>query len=146
MLAKMLGHRSSWVPLILRIGVGLTFFFSGLPKLTNIGGTVGFFTTLGIPVPGVTAPFIGILECIGGLLVLFGIGTRLISLLLIGDMIVAILAARLGGQQGLLTLGLPNGWSSVRTEFMLLLASLSLVLMGPGAPSVEKSMLKRELP
>ena len=105
-----------------------------------------YYRALGLPVPGVSAPFIGILECFGGLALLLGIGTRLVSMLLICDMIVAILASKLGGAQGLLTLGLPNGWTALRLELMLMLGALSLVLMGPGTPSLEKSVFKREIP
>jgi putative oxidoreductase len=145
MLAKIFDKGNSGViPLVIRIGVGLTFFFAGWSKLGNFA--VPFFTQLGIPAPGITGPFITLLEMIGGLCILLGIGTRFFSLLLIGDMVVAILAARLGGQQGLLTLGLPGGWNSLRTEFLLMLGCLALLLSGPGAISVERSMLKREIP
>ena len=146
MLAKMFGNRAHWAPLLLRIGVGLAFFFSGLQKLTGIAGTVGFFSSLGLPVPGVTAPMIGIIECFGGLALLLGIGTRLAGLLLICDMVVAILVARLPGAQGLLAQGLPGGWGAVRLELILLLGALSLVLTGPGATSIEMAVLKREIP
>ncbi len=146
MLEKMVGNRAHLVPLIIRIGVGLAFFFSGLQKLLGIAGTVGFFGTLGLPIPGVTAPFIGIVECFGGLALLLGIGTRLASVLLICDMTVAILAARLPGAQGLLAQGLPNGWAAVRTELLLGLGCLALLFTGPGSTSLETNVLKREIP
>lgn len=144
MIGKIFGKGDgSWVPVLLRIGVGLTFLFAGWSKLSNFA--VPFFTQLGIPAPGITGPFITFLELIGGLCILLGIGTRFFSLLLIGDMVVAILAARLGGQQGLLTLGLPNGWNAMRTELMLMLSCMALVLRGSGPLSIENSVLKREL-
>lgn len=145
MLAKALGTKNAGlIPLFIRIGVGLTFIFSGWSKLSNFA--VPFFTQLGIPLPGVMGPFITFLELIGGLCILLGVGTRVFGALLICDMIVAILVARLGGQQGLLALGLPNGWNSIRTELLLLLGSLSLVFSGPGPASVETNVLKREIP
>jgi len=145
MLAKTFGKgNSSLVPLLLRIGVGLTFLFAGLGKFPAMA--VPFFTQLGIPAPRITGPFISFLETIGGACILLGIGTRFFSALLIGDMLVAILAAKMGGQQGLMTLGLPNGWNAVRVEVMLLLGCLSLLFTGPGSPSVEQNVLKREIP
>jgi putative oxidoreductase len=135
---------SSSIPFILRIGVGLTFLFAGWPKLVN--PPVQYFASLGIPAPEIMAPFIGVVEAVGGLLILLGLGTRLVSILLICDMLVAIFAAKMGGQQGLMTLGLPAGWNAVRIELMLLLGSLILLTTGPGRPSIEKNILKREIP
>ncbi len=67
----------SLVPLLLRIGVGLTFFLSGLGKvLGGVGGVAGFFGNIGVPLPGLMAPFISYLELFGGLAILLGLFTR----------------------------------------------------------------------
>lgn len=144
MIAKMIGNRSNWLPVLIRIGAGLTFLFAGLPKL--ITGSVPFFTQLGIPAPGIAAPFIGVVETVGGIALLLGLGTRFFSILLVCDMLVAIFVAKLPGPQGLLTLGLPNGWNAVRVETLLLLSALGLALGGPGKPSIDLNVIKRELP
>ena len=144
MLAKIFGNRSELFPVLLRIGAGLTFLFAGWSKLGNF--SVPFFTTLGIPLPGIMGPFVTFLELIGGILLILGIGTRLVSLLLIGDMLVAIFVAKMGGAQGFLTLGLPGGWNAVRIEVMLLLSCVALLFTGPGKWSIEKNLLKREIP
>jgi DoxX len=49
----------------------------------------GFFTELGIPAPGFQAVFVALLETTGGLLLLVGLFSRLISIPLIVTMIVA---------------------------------------------------------
>ena len=143
MLAKTLGNKTSLIPLLLGIGAGLTFLFTGIAKL----GTppVAFFTQLGIPAPEIMASFIAILETVGGLMLLLGFGTRLAAALLICDMLVAIFAAKMGGAQGFMALGLPNGWNAVRIEVMLLLSCLALLFSGPGSPSIERNVMKREL-
>lgn len=143
MLSKTFGNNASIVPLLLRIGAGLTFLFAGIAKLG--APPVQFFGQIGIPAPEIMAPFIAILETVGGLMLLLGFGTRLAALLLVCNMVVAILAAKMGGQQGLATLGLPNGWNAVRIEVMLLLSCLALLFTGPGSPSVERNVMKREL-
>ncbi len=144
MLAKIFGNRSELFPVLLRIGAGLTFMFAGWSKLSNF--SVPFFTTLGIPLPGIAGPFITFLELIGGICLVLGIGTRLFSLLLIGDMLVAIFVGRMGGAQGFLAQGLPGGWSAIRAETLLLLTCVSLLFTGPGKWSLEKNLLKREIP
>ena len=143
MLAKTLGNKTSLIPLLLGIGAGLTFLFTGIAKL----GTppVAFFTQLGIPAPEIMASFIAILETVGGLMLLLGFGTRLAAALLVCDMLVAIFAAKMGGAQGFMALGLPNGWNAVRIEVMLLLSCLALLFSGPGSPSIERNVMKREL-
>ncbi len=58
----------SYVPLLLRLGVGLTFFFAGLGKVMGgTAGVAGFFGSLGIPAPALMGPFIAYLELLGGL-------------------------------------------------------------------------------
>lgn len=144
MLAKLLGNRSELFPVLLRIGAGITFLFAGLSKFGNF--SVPFFTQLGIPLPGIAGPFITFVETVGGICLILGVGTRLFSLLLIGDMLVAIFVGRMGGAQGFLAQGLPNGWSAIRTETMLLLTCVALAFTGPGKFSIEKNLLKREIP
>ena len=81
------------VPLFLRILIGWQFFLTGKGKLTHIEKTTGFFSKLHIPLPEFHAYFIGTLETVGGLLLIAGLLTRLISLPLLGTLIVAYLTA-----------------------------------------------------
>lgn len=54
---------------ILRIVTGLVFAAHGYQKWFTMGidGTTGFFTGLGIPLPGVAAILVATLELVGGL-------------------------------------------------------------------------------
>jgi len=68
--------------LALRLVFGWQFFLTGRGKLAHLERTTDFFASLHIPAPGAHAVGIGLLECVGGLLLLAGAGTRLLSALL----------------------------------------------------------------
>ena len=128
------------VPLLLRIGVGLTFFFAGLGKVIGgVDGVAGFFGTLGIPLPGLMAPFISYLELLGGLAILLGLFTRPISILFIGNMLVAMALVSIPGWLGF-ERGMVAGFSQTRVELMLLLASACLVITGAGPLSLDATI------
>ena len=137
---RRLGSYAHLAPLMLRLGIGLTFFFAGLGKV--LGGTdrvAGFFGSLGVPLPGVMGPFISYLELLGGLALILGVFTRVFSLLFVGDMLVALLLVGIpafGGADSI-----PAGWSELRTELLLLLGSLALALLGPGLLSLDAAFL-----
>src|SRR5437763_333278 len=64
--------------LLLRLMCGGVFFWEGILKFVYANQGIGRFTKLGIPMPGATADFIAVLEIVGGILLLAGLGTRLI--------------------------------------------------------------------
>ena len=82
-------------PLLLAVRLywGWQFMQTGCGKLTDIGKVVNYFTTLGIPAPVLNAYFISSLEFGGGLLLILGLGSRLIALPLAIDMLVAYITA-----------------------------------------------------
>lgn len=80
-------------PLPIRILAGILFIAHGLPKFENIGGTQGFFGSVGIP-PELAIP-IGLLEVIGGIFLLVGVVTRITAILFIIEMIGATLIVKL---------------------------------------------------
>ena len=65
---------------VLRILVGITFFLTGLPKLTGLTGFTLFVASLGLPLPGFIAVIVAVMEVVGGLLLIVGLGTRWVSL------------------------------------------------------------------
>lgn len=126
--------------LLLRLGIGLTFFFAGLGKvLGGTDGVAGFFGSLGIPLPGIMAPFISYLELLGGIALIVGVLTRVFSLLFVADMAVALLLVGIPAALG--AENLPAGWSELRTELLLLVGSLALALLGPGRFSIDAAVL-----
>jgi putative oxidoreductase len=66
---------------------------TGWGKLHHLDKVTQFFTSLGIPAPGLNAGFIAGLELVGGALLAVGLASRLVSLLFVGDMVVAYVTA-----------------------------------------------------
>jgi putative oxidoreductase len=113
---------------VLRVAVATIFIKHGAQKLFVFGfaGVTGAFTHMGIPFPGFTGPFIGLLEFFGGIALLLGLFTRLIAVGFVFDMLVAILLVKLKG-----------GFSGYELEFLLLGSSLALFLTGAGRFSID---------
>ncbi|OJF90463.1 DoxX family protein [Pararhizobium antarcticum] len=64
------------VVLIGRILLSIIFIVAGYGKLTGFAGTVGYFTSLGLPVPTLTTALVIAIELLGGLAILAGFFTR----------------------------------------------------------------------
>lgn len=76
---------------VLLVRLAIAFVTEGVQKFLYPDALgVGRFAKIGIPAPEVMAPFVGVVEVLGGLLVLLGLLTRLGALALLVDMIVAI--------------------------------------------------------
>jgi uncharacterized membrane protein YphA (DoxX/SURF4 family) len=131
---------------ILRLISGSIFFWEGLLKFVYPNQGVGRFTKLGFPMPEFTADFVATFEIVGGLLILFGLFTRIVASGFIVQMIVAILSTKIGVYLGNSPLPAPPAlpkvgfWAvlhEVRADFALLLISLFLLLEGPGNRSLD---------
>ena len=114
---------------IIRVIVGIAFFVHGWQKvfIFGFGGVGGFFGSLGIPAAGFFAIVISLLELLGGLALILGIGTRIVSLLLAINMLVALLVVHL-----------PNGFFASENgyELVLILGAASLAFAITGASSI----------
>lgn len=125
----------NWGLLLLRVAVGLVFAVHGAQKLLlfGIGGTAGFLGSLGIPLPEVAAIAVILVELVGGLALLIGLGTRYVAALLAVNMAVA-----------LFTVHLPNGFfvdgGGVEFVLVLLAAALFFALHGGGALAVDRRL------
>jgi putative oxidoreductase len=127
--------------LVLRVAVGLGFFYAGYGKLQNISQFADFLTTLGFPVPTFHAYFVAGVEALGGLFLLAGLGTRLIALILAINMIVAYLTAHQEAVAALV-----NGTLVLfvqQSAFPFLLVSLVLFAFGPGLISIDAFLKRR---
>ena len=73
---------SSVAILVGRVLLSILFILSGFAKLTAISGTAGWFGSIGLPLPTVTAVVVGLVELFGGLAILVGFKTRIAAILL----------------------------------------------------------------
>lgn len=118
-------------PTLARLTVGLVFIGTGWGKLHSLSDVTEFFTSLHIPFPGFNARLTAATEFFGGLAVLLGLGTRLVSLPLAFTMVVAIATAKRSDITGLTALVGFEEWS-------YLVLFLWLAVSGAGPLSLDQ--------
>ena len=126
--------------LIVRLYWGVQMAQTGWGKLHSLERVTGFFTSLGIPAPGVNAVFIAILEFAGGILFALGLGSRLIALLFVGDMLVALYAA---DREALFSIFSDPDKFYAASPYTFLVAALIILIAGPGRISIDAILAKR---
>lgn len=65
-----------------RLLMVVLFLPAGIGKLTGFAGTVGYITSVGLPLPTVAAAAATVVEIVGSLALLAGFGTRIAALVL----------------------------------------------------------------
>jgi putative oxidoreductase len=126
-----MSNRNEIGSLLLRVVLGIVFFAHGVSKFQGgIGNTAGWFDSIGIP--GFLAYAVGTIELVGGIALILGIGTRVVSLLLGIIMLGAIFTVNL--QAGLL-----EGYV---LDLVLLALAAHLVLNGSKLLSLEQVIYK----
>jgi putative oxidoreductase len=124
-------NEQEWiVQLLVRVFVGYFFMETGWGKLHNLDGFAQRFAGWGIPWPHFNAALSAYTEFIGGFLTIFGIGTRLVSIPMIINMLVAILQVNLKSVHNL------DDFVEL-DEPLYALAYLWLLISGPGWVSVD---------
>ena len=121
--------------LAVRLYWGWQLMQSGWGKLHNLPGVTDFFTSLGLPAPHFTAIAISNLELFGGALLALGLGSRLVALVLTGNMFMAYVTA---DRAALLSIFSDPGKFYNADPFTFLLASLLVLVFGPGFFSVDR--------
>ena len=120
---------AGWALTITRWTSGAIFIAFGAGKFANHASEASSFQTYGLPSPGVFADAIGVLELVGGVLLVLGLGTRAVAVVLAGDMVGAIVVS-----------GIARGeMISLTLAPALLVAMLVLLWTGPGAYSLRPS-------
>ncbi len=140
LLIRMSSSLQSPFLLAVRLYWGWQFMQTGWGKLSDIGKVVGFFTDLGIPAPTLNAYFVSALEFGGGILLILGLGSRLIALPLVIDMIVAYITA--DREALLLIFSNPDKFTAA-APYTFLVASLIVLIFGPGRFSLDALLAAR---
>jgi putative oxidoreductase len=149
----LLETRAPAATVLIRVLVGTVFLSEGVQKFLFPALGVERFVKIGIPMPGLTAPFVGVAEIVCGSLLLVGLLTRPAALVLLVNISVAIVSTKvpilLG--HGFWTFSLPElkqygFWSmahEARTDFCMWLGSLYLILVGAGTLSMDALLARR---
>jgi len=139
---KKLWHtNSSSTTLLIRLMVGVVFISEGIQKfLYPALRGAGRFESIGLPNPEFLGSFVATFEVVGGLLVLIGLFTRLAALPLLIIMGVAMYTTKLP------MFSIEGFWHMMhasRTDFAMTLGSLFLLIMGAGAYSFDRLLMRR---
>jgi putative oxidoreductase len=129
-------------PLLLAVRLywGWQFAQTGWGKLHNISHVTQFFMSLGIPAPGFNAWAVAIMEFVGGILLIVGLGSRLTGLALSLDMIVAYVTA---DRQALAAIFSDPGKFYNADPYTFLFASLLVLVFGPGKLALDSLLGRR---
>ncbi|GAB3944773.1 DoxX family protein [Corynebacterium tapiri] len=128
---------SSVSQLIARIILGVILVAHGWQKFSaGIGNTVTGFEQMGVPAAGLAAPAVATVELVGGILLILGLGTRIVgiivALVMLGAAIFAHLPNGIFAQNG--------GWELVGA---IGTSALLLAGTGAGALSIDAILGKR---
>jgi len=134
LLIKVASSLQSPFLLFVRLYWGWQLAQSGWGKLHNIDKVTEFFTSLGLPAPGLTAHFIASLEFVGGILLILGLASRLNALVLTINMIMAYITA---DHDALLSIFKDPDKFYAAAPYTFLVASLLILIFGPGLFSLD---------
>ena len=123
---------AGWGITILRIVTGIVYAGHGYSKFQGLEGTTDSFGSIGIPIPAIMAGVVAVVEGIGGVMIVLGLFTRIISSLQAFVMLVAILLVHF--DNGMF------GRGGYQWALLLMAASLCLMLEGGGKGSLDKSL------
>lgn len=131
---------NSKTTILIRLMIGAVFLSEGIQKFLfadKLGS--GRFEKIGLTSPEFLGSFVGSFEIICGLLILFGLLTRLASFPLIIIMFVAIAITK---SEVLAEKGFWEMMHGSRTDWAMLLGSIFLLIKGGGFWSVDKTLTK----
>ena len=133
---------------LIRLMVGGVFLSEGIQKFLfadDVGA--GRFARIGIPSPALMGPFVGVVEIICGALILLGLLTRLATIALLIDILVAIFSTKIPILLGhgfwrfsVSKVAYYGFWGTLheaRTDLSMLLGLLFLLIVGAGAWSLD---------
>jgi putative oxidoreductase len=144
MFRKLIATTRTWMPLPLRLSMGLLFIMHGAEKVFGIRGGPGLsaWTAMEEASSGLRPAWLwlgaaAVLELIAGLLLLLGLLTRLGAMMLVPIMLVALYGT-LAGADPDASIPLPR----IGYPVMMLGAALALIIAGGGRASVDETLMR----
>ena len=143
-LNDLLGLLGGWLRspllLVIRLYWGWQFFLTGKGKLAHLGRTTEYFASPNLPAPKLNAILAGSTECVFGLLLLAGLGGRVVPLPLIGLLTVAYATTE---QEALHSIFSNPDKFVTADPFLFLLAAVVILVFGPGKLSLDALLGKK---
>ena len=131
-------------PLLLRLAIGASFVASGLDKAAAPERAAALFRSLDLPSPEMLGPAVGVIELVGGLALLTGLLTRVVSVAFGVEM--AIVLAVIRGPDVLAARSLVDAFFAIRIEVILGLAAVALALIGSGRFGLDATLARFRRP
>jgi putative oxidoreductase len=132
---QFLGSTATSATVLIRLMVGWVFMSEGIQKFLFPDALgAGRFTKIGIPAPHFFGPFVGVVEIVCGALLIVGFLTRLASIPLFIDILVAIATTKI---PMLSKAGFWGMMHEARTDFCMLLGLIFLLYVGSGTLSFD---------
>lgn len=138
--AKLASCLQSPFLLLVRLYWGWQLVQSGWGKLHHLDKVTDFFSSLNLPFPGPTAHFVAGLEFVGGILLILGLGSRLIGLVLTVNMLAAYWTA---DREALLSVFSDPGKFYAADPYTFLFASAMVLVFGAGLISADAILARR---
>lgn len=142
-----------WAPLPLRLMLGIGFLYHGWPKLFSAEermGLVDMLQGMGMPSATLLAWLVGIVEVVGGLMLILGAFILIPAILLIIDMLVAMFTVHLAhgfsfmNIVGMTQQGPEFGMPGAEVNLLYIAGLLSLILSGAGALAVDRMRSEKQ--
>jgi len=135
LLVRIGNHLQSPLLLFMRMVWGGQLIQAGWGKLMHIEKPIGYFKDLGIPFPVENAWLVGFTETFGGLFLILGLLSRLTTIPLIINFIVAYITTEQEGLKDLL--GFDTDKFCADTAFPYLATAVVVLIFGPCAFSLD---------
>lgn len=128
--------RESWGWFLIRLMVGWVFFTEGIDKFVYPALGPVRFAHIGIPLPHLSAPFVGGVEIVFGALVMLGVWMPWSCIPLLAVILTAIATTKI---PFLMHRGFLPAMHEARTDFCMLLGLIALMLLGPGSKALGRT-------
>lgn len=129
-ISRMLDFLKDIPLLLMRLVLAYGFWGPAMMKWNNMSGIANWFDSMGYPFPTLNAYLAGTTEFAGVILMVIGIGTRIISMPMMFIMFIAIFTVHLHS-------GFEAGNNGFEIPLYYLIMLFTLMIYGPGKYSLE---------